>query len=73
MDNLEDTYGEWKASAEGALRTMSASGAVAYKVAVDVEELLKTDAELGFLLQLGDKELETLIASIRERLDRVGQ
>ena len=40
-DNLEDTYEEWKASAENALKTFSASGAVAYKVAVDVEELLK--------------------------------
>jgi hypothetical protein len=41
VHNLEDTYKEWKASAENALKTMSASGAVAYKVAVDVEELLK--------------------------------
>ena len=39
-DNMEDTYGEWKASAENALKTLSASGAVAQKVVVDVEELL---------------------------------
>ena len=39
-----------------------------------IRELLRTDADLGFLLQLGGKELEILIASIRrERLDRVGQ
>jgi len=36
-----------------------------------IRELLRTDADLGFLLQLGGKELETLIASIRERPDRV--
>jgi ribosomal protein L29 len=38
-----------------------------------IEELLGADADLGFLLQLGGKELETLVASIRERIDRVGQ
>jgi hypothetical protein len=38
-----------------------------------IRELLMTDADLGFLLQLGGEELKTLIASIRERLDRVGQ
>jgi hypothetical protein len=37
-----------------------------------IRELLRADADLGFLFQLGGKELETLIASIRERLDRVG-
>jgi hypothetical protein len=40
-DNLEDTYEEWKASAENALKTFSASGAVAHKVVVDVEELVR--------------------------------
>jgi len=40
-DNLEDTYEEWKSSAENALITLSASGAIARKVAVDVEELLR--------------------------------
>jgi len=38
-----------------------------------IKELLGADADLGFLLKLGGEELETLIASIRERLDRVGQ
>ena len=33
-----------------------------------IRELLRTDADLGFLLQLGGKELETLAASIRERI-----
>jgi hypothetical protein len=36
-----------------------------------IRELLRTDADLGFLLKLGGKELESLIASIRERIDRV--
>jgi len=37
-----------------------------------IKELLRADADLGFLLQLEGKELETLIASIRERIDRLG-
>jgi len=37
-----------------------------------IKELLRADADLRFLLQLEDKELETLIASIRERVDLLG-
>jgi hypothetical protein len=37
-----------------------------------IEELLKTDADLGFLLLLKRKDLEKLVACIRGRLDQVG-
>jgi hypothetical protein len=36
-----------------------------------IQELLETDVDLGFLLVLKKSELETLVASIRERIDRV--
>lgn len=35
-----------------------------------LKKLLKTDAHLDILLQLDEDELRTLIASIRDRLDR---
>ena len=35
-----------------------------------IQGILKTDVDLGFLLQLKERELETLIACIRERVDR---
>ena len=34
--------------------------------------LLKTDADLNFLLQLKKAELETLVACIRDRVEEVG-
>jgi len=34
---------------------------------------LKTNAELRFLLQIKEKELETLVACIRQRTDQVGK
>ena len=37
-----------------------------------IKTLLKTDADLHFLLQLKEKELETLAACIRRRTDQVG-
>ena len=37
-----------------------------------VKELLKTDADLGFLLVLKRKDLEKLVACIRGRVDQVG-
>ncbi len=37
-----------------------------------IKKLLKTDADLGFLLQLSGDELRTLIACIRERVDKSG-
>jgi hypothetical protein len=38
-----------------------------------IKGLLRTNDDLSFLLQLRLKELETLIASIRDRVDQVGQ
>jgi len=43
------------------------------KLVDKIRELVRTEADLEFLLQLGGMELDTLIASIREGLDRVGQ
>jgi hypothetical protein len=34
-----------------------------------IQRLLQTDDELSFLVRLSNEELETLIASIRHRLD----
>jgi hypothetical protein len=38
-----------------------------------IEELLKTDADLDFLLVLKKKDLEKLVACIRVRLDQAGE
>jgi hypothetical protein len=38
-----------------------------------IEGLLKTDADLGFLLVLRKRDLEKLVACIRGRLDQVGE
>jgi hypothetical protein len=35
-----------------------------------IKSVLKTDIDLGFLLQLTKGELETLVACIRERVDQ---
>lgn len=35
-----------------------------------IRELLKTDFDLGFLLELKKEELEMLIACIRDRVDQ---
>jgi hypothetical protein len=37
-----------------------------------LKRLLNTDADLDFLLALNKKDLERLVASIRARLDQVG-
>jgi hypothetical protein len=39
---------------------------------VKIQELLKTEVDLGFLLTLKKEELETLIACIRDRVDNLG-
>jgi hypothetical protein len=36
-----------------------------------IKELLKTDNDLDFLLRLKNEELQTLVASIRERVDHM--
>lgn len=38
-----------------------------------IQGLLKVEFDLSFLLKLKQKELETLVACIRERVDRVGE
>ena len=38
-----------------------------------IRTLLKTDADLGFLSQLKEKDLEKLVASIRQRIDQIGK
>ena len=38
-----------------------------------IKTLLKTDADLDFLSQLKEKELEKLVACIRDRIDQVGK
>jgi hypothetical protein len=35
--------------------------------------LLQTNADLAFLLKMDQTELETLVACIRDRVDRVGK
>ncbi len=37
-----------------------------------IQGILETDVDLRFLLQLKEKELETLVACIRERVDQIG-
>jgi predicted glycosyltransferase involved in capsule biosynthesis len=37
-----------------------------------IKELLRTDRDLSFLLQLEKKEIEKLLACIRDRVDQVG-
>lgn len=40
------------------------------KLVEKIQELLKADADLDFLLDLKKENLETLIAYIRDRVDR---
>ena len=39
------------------------------KLVEKIRELLKTDMELQFLLDLKKEEIETLVACIRDRID----
>ncbi len=38
-----------------------------------IQVLLNTDYDLNFLLELQKKEIETLIACIRDRVEQVGK
>ena len=38
-----------------------------------IQELLNTDYDLNFLLELQIKEIETLIACIRDRVEQTGK
>ena len=42
------------------------------KLADKIKELLKTDSNLTFLLDLKKEELETLVACVRDRVDHLG-
>ena len=43
-----------------------------YKMVEKIRELLKTDIDLDFLLELKREEIERLVACIRDRVDQVG-
>ena len=38
-----------------------------------IQKLLNTDNDLNFLLELQKKEIETLIACIRDRVEQIGR
>ncbi len=38
-----------------------------------LQRILKTETDFGFLMQLKEPELETLIACIRDRVDHPGE
>jgi hypothetical protein len=38
-----------------------------------IKKLLKTDADLDFLLNLPESDLENLVVCIRERFDQMGK
>jgi hypothetical protein len=40
------------------------------KLLETIKRILDTEVELGFLLQLKESEIETLVACIRERVER---
>ena len=42
------------------------------KLVEKIKEVLNADLDLNFLLELHKKDLETLIACIRDRLSRAG-
>jgi len=42
------------------------------KLVEKIKELLRTDSDLSFLLRLEKKEIEKLLACIRDRVDQVG-
>ena len=42
------------------------------KLVDKIKELLKTDSNLVFLLDLKKEELETLVACVRDRVDHLG-
>ena len=42
------------------------------KLVEKIKELLKTDNNLDFLIELKKEEIEKLVACIRDRVDQVG-
>ena len=43
------------------------------KIVEKIKDILKTDLDLNFLMALEEKDLETLIACIRDRVDQVSE
>ena len=43
------------------------------KLVEKIKELLNTDIDLDFLLELKEEEIERLVACIRDRVDRIIQ
>ena len=43
------------------------------KIVEKIKDILKTDLDLNFLMALKEKDLETLIACIRDRVDQVSE
>ena len=43
------------------------------KLVEKIREILKTDIDLNFLLELKEEEIEKLVACIRDRVDQVGE
>ena len=43
------------------------------KIVEKIKDILKTDMDLIFLMALEEKDLETLIACIRDRVDQVSE
>ena len=43
------------------------------KLVEKIKELLKTDIDMDFLLELKKEEIEILVACIRDRVDRIIQ
>ncbi len=43
------------------------------KLVEKIKELLKTDIDLDFLLELKEEEIERLVACIRDRVDQAGR
>jgi len=38
-----------------------------------IKGILKTDGDLGFLVQLRETDLETLVACVRDRVEQTGK
>ena len=43
------------------------------KLVEKIREILRTDNDLDFLLELKKEELERMVACIRDRVDQVGE
>jgi hypothetical protein len=55
------------------LRCIPLEGMTKEELVEKIKGLLRPDDDLSFLLQLRLEDLETLVAMIRDRVDRVGR